>query len=261
MSSTNKNRTQSKFKAAVIGRRVEPSTEDRAVWRLLIIIGVTVAAILLLILMRHVKVGNMTLMGWVYSNVYFWFRWVAVALFALSIVWFVYSKYFLERDETDSFVTTGTIVGCMAVLAFVSWYLYASDNYYPVLVMVSAAGVIGIMSQMVSPLFLRLAIVCGVGACGCWLAATSDLVLGNIILYAVAAFISAVFIALKISDGKHPADRSVRVPLVPAFIALAVLCVAAAVVSCFAAAALLYITIAFPVLLIASGIMCTVAKR
>ena len=261
MSSTNKNKATNKFKAAVIGKRVSPSTEDRAMGRLLIIIGITLAAVAFMIIMRRASVGSISLMGWLYINVYPWFRWVAAALCAASVVWYVYSRYFAMRDETDALFTTTEIVGCAASLAFASWYLYASDNFYPTLVFVIAAGLLGVASQMMSPLFFRFTFLTCLGAGFWWLANTTDILLGNIGLYLIAALIVAVFVALKISEKNNPADNVAMPSVAFAFPVLAVLCVVTAIISCAASVAMPYVIYAYIALFVVTSIICTVKKR
>lgn len=261
MSNTNKNKMTNKFKEAVIGKRAEAGSEDRAMGRIIIMIGIVIAAVVLLLVMRSVTVGNYTLMAWVYSNIYPWLRWIAAALVVAAVVWFVYSRYFALRDETDSLFTTGEIVGCAAAFAYSLWYLYAGDNFYPTLVFVIAVGVLGILSQMVSPIFFRFTLLTCLGAWLWWIVYTGDKTLGSVGLYVIAAIIIALFAAVKISDGKYPADKDVRVPLVPAFLALAALCVLTAVLSLTAAVVMPYVVYAYLALFLATGIICTFSRR
>lgn len=260
MASTNKNKASNKFKAFIIGRRVEPSSEDRIVTRLLIVLGVAAAAVVLLILMHRLMVGSMSLLGWVYTYIYPWFRWVAVALFAAAIVWHVYTRYFALNDEKESLFTTSEVIGVTACLAFSIWYLYADDNYYPTLVIVIAAGLLGVLAQMFTPIFFRFTLLTSLGAGFWWLAYSGDKTLGCIGLYFIAALILGVFVALKATESKYPADKNVKVPLTPAFLVLAALCVITGVISCAVPAVMPYVVYAYPALFAVTGILCTVNK-
>ena len=258
MSSKNKN--PNKFKALVIGKRTEPSTEDRALYRLLIVLGITIAAVVLLFVMHSVKVGSMSLMGWAYINIYPWFRWVAVALFAAAIAWRVYVGYFALRDESDSLFSSKAIVGLTAAVAFASWYLYASDNYYPTMVFVIAAGLLGLFAQMTSPVFFRFTLLTSLGAGFWWIAHKGDATLGYIGLFGIAALVVCVWLALLLTEKRYPDDGDVKVPLVPGFLALACICTAVAVIGLVLPAAMPYAVIAFPAVFLAAGIICTVRK-
>lgn len=261
MSNTNKNKETNKLKEAVIGKRAAVGSEDKAMGRMIIMIGVVIAAVVLLLVMRRVTVGNYTLMAWVYTYIYPWFRWIAAVLVVAAVVWFVYSRYFALRDETDSLFTTGEIVGCTASFAFALWYLYAADNFYPTLVFIIAVGLLGILSQLVSPIFFRFSLLTSLGAWLWWLLYTDDKTLGSVGLYVIAAIIIGLFVAVKISDAKYPADKDVKVPLVPAFLVLAALCVLTSVLSLTAAVVMPYVVYAYLALFLATGIICTFSRR
>ncbi|MBO4217401.1 MAG: hypothetical protein J5940_05620 [Clostridia bacterium] len=250
-----------KLKEAVISESTSPKSEDRAMGRLLIIFGIAVAAIVLLIVMKNAAVGNMTLMAWVYAYVYPWMRWVSFVLFAAAVVWLVYSRYFALRDESESLFTSGEILGCTAGFAVCLSLLYSGDNFYPALVFVIAAGVLGVLSQIVKTLFFRFTFLTCLGAGLWWLAWAQDRTFGVVALFALAAFIAAVLAALAVSDAKYPSEKEIRVPLKAEFIILAVLCAAAGVIALTAPAVMPYVIYAYPALYVATVLICTFNKR